>query len=76
MLKRLRFRPLALTAAVGTASLMAATMAVLLPGGTAAAAGEKVYESNFNAPCVIGPGILNIKSTFNISTKATGPGIG
>jgi hypothetical protein len=48
-------------------------MAVLLPGGTAAAAGERVYEAHFNAPCVVGPGILNIKSTLAISTKAVGP---
>jgi hypothetical protein len=72
MLNRLRFRPLAWMAAVGTATLTAGTIAVLLPGA-ASAQSEKVYEKTFVADCVVAPGLLNDEAPLNITTRAVGP---
>jgi hypothetical protein len=72
MLKRFRARPLGITAAVGTVTLMAGMVTALLPGGAAAAA-EKEYTSKFEAPCVVGPGITNLHYIFKISTTSMGP---
>jgi len=72
MLNRLRFRPLAWTAAVGTATLTAGTIAALLPGA-ASAQSEKVYEKTFVADCVVAPGLLNARAPLNITTRSEGP---
>jgi hypothetical protein len=72
MLNRLRFRPLAWVAAVGTATLTAGTIAVLLPGAASASA-EKVYEKSFVAQCVVAPGLLNDQAPLNITTVSEGP---
>ncbi len=50
----------------------AASTALLAPAG-ASAASEKVYEASFTAPCVIGPGILNITTQATISVRLNAP---
>ena len=72
MLKRFRARPLGWIAAVSTTTLAAATLAAALPGG-AAAAGEATYTSSFTQPCVVGPGVLNVKANLKVTTTSKGP---
>jgi hypothetical protein len=72
MLSRFRARPLGWIAAVSTTTLAAATLAAALPGG-AAAAGEAIYKSSFTQPCVVGPGVLNVKANLKVTTTSTGP---
>jgi hypothetical protein len=72
MIKRFRARPLGWITAVSTMTIGAAMLAALLPSGAAAAA-ETTYNSSFEAPCVVAPGVLNAKFIFKISTTSTGP---
>jgi hypothetical protein len=55
-----------------TAGLMVLVMAALLPSGSAAA-GEATYTSSFTQPCVVGPGILNVKANLKVTTISKGP---
>ena len=48
-------------------------MLILLPGGAAASSREA--SATFTAPCVVGPGLLNVKTTMSISIHASGPEI-
>ncbi len=73
MRRRLGFRPVGGIVALGTVIATAATVAVALPSDAAAAGGTREYAASFNAPCIIGPGILNIKSEFAVSVSAIGP---
>ncbi len=73
MLGSLRARPGGWLAVAVTAVLMALVTVALLPSGSAAASAETETTTQFSAPCVLGPGILNIKSTIAFSVRAKGP---
>ena len=77
MLKRLRFRPLGWLAVIGTLAAMAGTIAALAPGAAVAGGAEKEYSATFKVPCIIGPGVLNIKATgeseLTASVSSKGP---
>ena len=60
-------------AAAGTLGVLALASVAATAPGAAAGAGETEATTNFSAPCVLGPGILNFESTFDISTRAQQP---
>ncbi len=72
MRKRMPFRPLGWAVALATIAAMSVTMAIASSGG-AATPPEKVYSSTFEAPCVVGPGSLNISSHVTIGLSGEGP---
>lgn len=66
----MRVAQLARTGIVACAALLAA--ALVLPA-TSLAVAEKEYATTFTAECVVGPGILNTKSTAKVAISAKGP---
>ena len=70
MLGGLRFRPLGWLVAACTSAGIAVAMVVAAPSG---ASGEKVYESETTAECIIAPGVLNEPGTITIKETASGP---
>jgi hypothetical protein len=66
----LRSRPIGWITAFGTFAAMAATLVVAAPSG---AAGEKTYETSFEANCVLAPGVLNQKGVIKVHQVGHGP---
>jgi hypothetical protein len=57
--------------AIAAFAALAATMVIAAPSG--AAGTEKVYETHFQADCVIAPGVLNEREPINVSIRGEGP---
>ena len=51
------------------ASAMAVVAVVIVMPGGAAAASEAEYTGQFTAPCVLGPGVLNIELPLSFSAR-------
>ena len=67
-----RLRPLGWLTVAGTLGAMAATLVVAAPGG-AAPGPEKKYEVDFEAACVLAPGVLDEKGTVKVHQVGEGP---
>jgi hypothetical protein len=68
----LRFRPIGWIAAIATLVAMGATLAVAASGG-AAAGPLKVKEVNFEAACILAPGVLNETATIKVHQTGEAP---
>jgi hypothetical protein len=68
----LRFRPIGWIAAISTLAAMAATLVAAASGG-AAAGPLKVKEVNFEAACILAPGVLNETGTIKVHQTGEAP---
>jgi hypothetical protein len=72
MSKYLRSKPLAACSFLSAVGVLAA-LAVAAPEG-AAAAGEKEYSASFQAECVVGPGVFNLKPAKKVTVTIASMG--
>ncbi len=72
MFKRFRIRLIGVVAVLATAGSMA-MLALALPLTSAANSPEKEFSRSFAAPCVVAPGILNVRASANFAVHLKGP---